>query len=73
LGHTGRMLRASRSTQVAFVCVAIAGAVRVAAPLLPGVFYLPALDTAGVAWSSAFLIFLLGHFRILVSARVDAR
>jgi uncharacterized protein involved in response to NO len=73
LGHTGRMLRASRATVVAFVCVAVAGVVRVLAPLVPSVLYLPVLDLAGAAWSSAFLIFLFGHVRILVTARADAR
>jgi uncharacterized protein involved in response to NO len=73
LGHTGRMLRASRLTVAAFYAVAGAGALRVAAPLLPSALYLPLLDTAGLAWSTAFALFVVSHGRMLVTPRVDGR
>jgi uncharacterized protein involved in response to NO len=67
------MLRAPRSAHLAFIAVASAGALRVLAPALPAAFYLPALDSAGLAWSSAFILFLVGYCRVLVTARVDGR
>jgi uncharacterized protein involved in response to NO len=73
LGHTGRVLTASRSVRVAFACVALAGALRVLAPLLPSANYLVVLDTAGLAWSAAFGLFFYGHARLLASPRVDGR
>jgi uncharacterized protein involved in response to NO len=72
LGHTGRLLAAARSTSVAFMGVAIAGVLRVLAPLLPSV-QLTLLDAAGAAWSTAFGVFFVTHVRVLVSPRVDGR
>jgi len=37
------------------------------------VWYLNVLIVAALLWSSAFALFLFGYFRILVSARADAR
>ena len=73
LGHTGRMLRASRADQITFVSVAVAGVVRVLAPWLPPAAYLGALDTAGVAWAFGFALFFATHVGMLSAARVDGR
>ena len=73
LGHTGRLLAAPRVMTPAFVFLLAAGLVRVAAPLLPGSQYLPALVLATVAWSIAFALFLSAYWSILVSRRADAR
>jgi uncharacterized protein involved in response to NO len=73
LGHTGRMLKAPRSMTVAFASLTLAGILRVAAPLLPGAFYLHLLECAALVWSLAFGLFVAGYFRFLVSARVDGR
>ena len=73
LGHTGRLLRASRADHIAFVSVAFAGVVRVLAPFLPSALYRGALDAAGGAWAAAFGLFFLTHVRMLSSARVDGR
>jgi len=70
LGHTGRMLKAPQSMTVAFACVILAGIVRVAAAFLPGSAYLPALEVATLLWSLAFLLFVVGYAKILVSPRV---
>jgi uncharacterized protein involved in response to NO len=73
LGHTGRMLKTPRPMTVAFGGVILAGIVRVAAAFLPGSAYLPALEVATVLWSAAFLLFVVGHAKILVSPRADRR
>jgi len=73
LGHTGRPLEPARSAQWAFSCVVCAAGVRISAPFLPSLWYLDALSVAALLWSSAFALFLFGYFRILVSARADAR
>jgi len=73
LGHTGRMLTLPRGMQASFLCLLAAGLIRVAAPLLPGSQYLLALTVATVAWSTAFALFLVKYWTILVSPRADAR
>jgi uncharacterized protein involved in response to NO len=73
LGHTGRLLEPARSAQWAFRCLVGAALVRIGAPLLRSDWYLEALIGAALLWSSAFALFLLGYFKILVSARADAR
>jgi uncharacterized protein involved in response to NO len=73
LGHTGRMLRASHSAVAAFAGVALAGALRVAAPMLPSALVLPLLEVAGTIWAGAFALFFLSHWRMLVAPRVDGR
>ena len=70
LGHTGRMLSATRLVAFAFVLVAVAGLVRVGAPFLPGAWYLNALIVSAGAWSCAFLTFIWGYAKILVGPRV---
>ncbi len=71
LGHTGRLLEASRSTVFSFVCVTFAAIVRVAGPLLPFAWYRPALTIAGTSWSVAFAIYLFTYAPVLVSPRLD--
>ncbi len=73
LGHTGRVLTASRPVRVAFICVALAGVLRVLAAVLPSGSYLLALNAAGAAWSAAFGSFFLTHARLLAAPRVDGR
>ncbi|HET7545876.1 MAG TPA: NnrS family protein [Polyangiaceae bacterium] len=73
LGHTGRMLVPARSATWAMAFLVCAAVVRVAAPLLSGTRYLQALTVASALWSSAFLLFLFGYLKILLSPRADAR
>jgi len=73
LGHTGRMLKAPRGMNTSFLCLTLAGLVRVTAPLFPTSQYLLLLSVATVAWSVAFAIFLAKYWKILISPRADAR
>jgi uncharacterized protein involved in response to NO len=67
LGHTGRALTADRWTTAAYVLVATAAALRVAAPFLAD-SYLLLLWASGLAWSAAFGIFVV-HYGRIVAAR----
>jgi len=69
LGHTGRALKASRVTSASFVCVTIGAALRVAASLGLG-DYAAMVDTAGLFWGAALLIFAIAYAPILWSERV---
>ena len=66
LGHTGRPLTADRWTAAIYLLVAAAAALRVAAPFLAEV-YLPLLWTSGLAWSTAFGLFVVHYGRMLLS------
>ncbi len=73
LGHTGRMLRTSRATVIAFAFVVTAALLRVIAPFLPSAHYLAVLDAAGTFWAFAFALFFASHWRMLIAPRVDGR
>jgi uncharacterized protein involved in response to NO len=73
LGHTARMLVPARSASWAMASVVCAALVRVGAPFLSGALYLEALSVASALWSCAFLLFLVGYLKILLSPRADAR
>jgi uncharacterized protein involved in response to NO len=66
LGHTGRPLSADRWTVAIYLFIAAAAGLRVAAPFLADV-YLPLLWTSGLAWSTAFGLFVVHYGRMLLS------
>jgi uncharacterized protein involved in response to NO len=66
LGHSGRPLTADVWTAAIYLLVAAAAALRVAAPFLAEV-YLPLLWTSGLAWSTAFGLFVVHYGRMLLS------
>jgi uncharacterized protein involved in response to NO len=70
LGHTGRFLKATRNTPRAFALVIAAALARTTAPLLPHA-YLPLLVASAVAWSLAFVIFLVDYTLMLATPRPD--
>jgi len=72
LGHTGRPLRAHPPTVVAYALVSLAALLRIAATVLPD-NYAELLAASGVAWTLAFLLFLLVYAPILTTARPDGR
>ncbi len=71
LGHTGRPLRASRVTAIAYLLLNLAALLRVAAPAA-GSGYLAALDIAALGWMVAWSLFLLTYTPILLGPRVDS-
>lgn len=64
LGHTGRLLTADRWTAAIYLLIAGAAVLRVAAPFLADV-YLPLLWISGLAWSTAFGLFVVHYGRML--------
>ena len=71
LGHTGRAIEADRWIDAIYVAVTFGALLRVAAPLA-GPFYLPVLVIGGLAWSGAFLLFVVRYAPVLVGPRVSA-
>ena len=66
LGHTGLPLAADRWTAAAYLLVAAAAALRVAAPF-SAEGYLALLWAAGLAWCAAFGLFAVRYGRLLLS------
>ena len=71
LGHTGRPLVATRSTQVLYLLVFLAALVRICAALEPGAG-IALLDVAGTAWAAAFLGFSFVYWPVLTRPRLTA-
>jgi uncharacterized protein involved in response to NO len=70
LGHTGRQLRVSFPTIVAYVLVNLAAASRVAGPIFSHGFYDESILISGVMWCGAFLIFSATYWPVLTRPRV---
>jgi uncharacterized protein involved in response to NO len=68
LGHTGRALVASRTTQAIYGMIVLGALIRICASLRPelaGVL----IPTAGVAWAGAFLCFAIHYWTALTGSR----
>jgi uncharacterized protein involved in response to NO len=68
LGHTGRDVTSNPATVAIYGAMLVAALARIAAPLLPAIYY-EALLVAGLAWLSAFGIFVLIYGPMLVGAK----
>lgn len=66
LGHSGRPLTADRWTAATYLGVAVAAALRVAAPLADAA-YVTLLWTSGLVWIAAFGLFVVRYGRIHLS------
>jgi len=73
LGHSGRLLAASRPIVVAFALSLLAAVVRVGAPLLGSDRYRITVVLAGALWTAAFALYLVVYVPILVAPRVDGK
>jgi uncharacterized protein involved in response to NO len=71
LGHTGRDVFSTPPTVAIYGAILVAALARIAAPLLPA-FYYEMLLTAGVAWFSAFALFVLTYGPMLTRAKQTA-
>jgi uncharacterized protein involved in response to NO len=69
LGHTGRDVVTTPTTILIYVGVMLAALARLAAPLLPGVYY-PLLLLAGAAWLFAFGLFIVVYGPMLARPRI---
>lgn len=72
LGHTGRPLKASKPTVVAYIVFNIGVLVRILSPLMPA-SYTMFIDAAATAWVVAFGLFLVGYWRALIEPRADSQ
>ena len=70
LGHTGRPLRASRVTALAYLLVIGAGVARVLSPLMSVSVQRSGLVVAGSLFAAAFLIYVFAYFSILTRPAV---
>jgi uncharacterized protein involved in response to NO len=73
LGHTGRAMRSSAVTNLAFVLLNAAALVRVVATLLLPAGYTAWIQVSGLLWTLAFALFLWVYTPILIAPRVDGR
>jgi uncharacterized protein involved in response to NO len=70
LGHTGRDVVTTPTTMLIYAGVMLAALARLAAPLLPGIYY-PLLLLAGAAWVFAFGLFVIVYGPMLARPRID--
>jgi uncharacterized protein involved in response to NO len=69
LGHTGRELKASRLTTIAYGCVTAGAVLRVAASIGIGGYGLM-LDVAGTLWAASLILFLVDYTPVLWRPRL---
>lgn len=72
-GHTGRELKVSLPTAVAFVMVSAAAVVRVGGPIVLPTAWHNTMLVSGVLWAVAFAIYLVVFTPILTAPRPDGR
>ena len=72
LGHTARELKAAPLTIAGYACVTIGALVRVAASLGLGPYAIM-LDTAGMFWGAAMLLFVIVYVPILWRPRLGEK
>ena len=68
-GHSGRPLQVGRAETAAYLLVHIGAAIRVFGPLAAPAHYGILLVAAAVAWSTAFLIYLIVYWPMLAWSR----
>ena len=73
LGHTGRPLVAARPIVWAYGLVTLAALLRTFGVLIAPAYYTEILVAAGLAWISAFALFVIVYAPILVGPRVTSR
>lgn len=73
LGHTGRMLESGKVEAAAYVLIQAAAAARVLTLAAFPALALVGIQVAAVAWTLAFLLYLVRYAPMLIRARVDGR
>ena len=73
LGHTGRDINTSKSTNVAFVLMNLSVIFRVLLPLFIPAYYIMWIHLSGTLWILAFTLFVFVYMPILIWPRVDGR
>ena len=73
LGHTGRPLAAGRAETAMYVLVHLAVVLRLAPMLVDGLPWIPLMTAAALAWSGAFVLYLVKYGPMLMAPRADGR
>lgn len=73
MGHTGRVLQASRWDIAAFLSVTAAAVVRVWVPLFWPHLYIAAVVGSAALWSIAYAIYAVHYWPVLTRPRVDGK
>ncbi len=73
LGHTGRPMRASRATTLAFALVTAAALLRGPAVWLEPALYQTWMLASGACWIGAFVLFVAIYGPMLLSPRIDGK
>jgi uncharacterized protein involved in response to NO len=73
LGHTGRMLVASRMETAAYVLIQAAGLLRVVTLIVFPAWLLVGIHAAATAWALAFLLYLIRYLPFLARPRIDGQ
>jgi uncharacterized protein involved in response to NO len=73
LGHTGRMIEATRPIALAFALIVGAAALRVLGPLAWPTAIVPLHAVTAGLWSAAMVLYLVRYAPILTSPRVDGK
>jgi len=71
LGHTGRALVATRTTQALYALIVVAALARILAVLMPH-WTTALIHLAGAAWAATFIGFALTYWNVLARPRVKA-
>lgn len=73
LGHTGRNLKASKMTVVAFFLIQIAAILRVFGPIILPDQKITLISLSALLWALCFMIYLFVYTPMLISTRPDGR
>ena len=73
LGHTGRLLKASRLDVTCYLLVLAAALVRVLVPLLVPAQTINAVLVSAALWSAGFALYALTYWPVLTRARLDGK
>lgn len=73
LGHTGRVLKASRAMAIAFALINLGALVRVFMPMLMPQWYGDLIYASTLLWLAAFSLFAYVYAPILSTARADGK
>ncbi len=72
LGHTGRMIKASKPMNCAFWLMVVTLVIRLIAPLTD-THYAPLILLSATLWAVSYALFVIGYAKIVFSARIDGR
>lgn len=73
LGHTGRLIKASKLMITSYILIQLTAVFRVILGHASSINYLDSVKISGVLWTAAFLLLFISLIPILTQPRVDGR